>query len=93
MPRTLVKKTKKTAKEEPKKKQPETEEEEDTEEEKPVSSIKKPLEIDEPEPILPLEEKLDDDAVPVIDEEDAVGTEETGIDEEELDPFGDKWEQ
>ena len=97
MPRTLVKKTKKTTKEELKKKAPEvsdSEEDTETDEEEKVLPLKKAvIEIDEPEPIVAVDEKIEDDALPVTDDEDVLGSEEIAIDDEELDPFGDKWEE
>jgi hypothetical protein len=58
--------------------------------------IKKAVEIDEPEAVLGVEEKeekLDEDGMPITEEEDELGTDEAGIDDEEVNPFGDKWEE
>jgi hypothetical protein len=54
---------------------------------------KKLVEIYEPEPIVVnLEEKIEEDPlIPETEEED--GAEEATIDSEELNPFGDRWEE
>ncbi len=56
---------------------------------------KKPIEIDELEPAVILddkEEKLEEDPL-VAATETEEETEEIGIDAEELNPFGDRWEE
>lgn len=69
-----------------------------TEQEEQVEAFpktKKALEVDEPETILGLEEKeekLDEDGMPIVDDEES-GSDDSGIDDEELNPFGDKWEE
>ena len=51
-----------------------------------------PLEIDEPEAVIGLDEKPAEEDVLVTEEEaEELGLDETGM-EEELDPFNDKWE-
>lgn len=58
---------------------------------------KKVVEIEEPEAVIGVveekEEKLDEDGMPITEDEDEAGTEEAGIDDEEVNPFGDKWEE
>lgn len=49
------------------------------------------IDADELAPIVP--EKLDDDAEATEEGLAAEDTEEEGLDEEEINPFGDKWEQ
>lgn len=51
---------------------------------------KKPISIDEPESLLPQEEKTIDEEIvaPTVDED-----EEVTLDDEEVNPFGDKWEE
>lgn len=53
---------------------------------------KKPIEIYEPESIHGTEEKPDDDPLAVAIEDDD-GAEEISLDSEELNPFGDRWEE
>lgn len=57
------------------------------------SKNKKPIEIDEPEPIVgAVEEKIEEDPlIAAVEEEDS--SEEIGLDGEELNPFGDRWEE
>ena len=52
---------------------------------------KKPLEIDEPEVVAGVEEKAEEDPLAAATEED--GAEEMSLDGEELNPFGDRWEE
>lgn len=82
-----AKKTKKVA--------PVVEEHDETEEHHDVipSKTKKPIEIDEPEPIIGGEEKLEEDPLAVPTEDDELGGEELSLDGEELNPFGDRWEE
>ncbi len=55
---------------------------------------KKPLEIvDELEPVAVVEEKLEEDPLIAATEEDELGSEEISLDTEELNPFGDRWEE
>jgi len=57
-----------------------------------ASKLRKPLEIDEPE-LASADEKPEDDAPAVEGEEADALAEEASLDDEELNPFGDKWEQ
>jgi len=57
----------------------------------PKSASKKPLEIDVAEILPETDEKIDEEA-PVIGAEDEESEEGLSLDEEELNPFGDKWE-
>ncbi len=58
-----------------------------------LSKNKKPLEIDIPDEIItPIEEKTDEELAVTEDGEDASG-DELSLDDDELNPFGDKWEQ
>ena len=56
--------------------------------------VKKPIDLDIAEDAIPaLEEKaVDEESLAAEDAEDAA-TEEISLDDEELNPFGDKWEQ
>ncbi len=54
--------------------------------------VKKPIEIDEPEPTVAIDEKVEDDPlVGAVEEDDAA--DEISLDREELNPFGDRWEE
>lgn len=69
------------------------EEEEETETESDGPKSKKPIDIEavlEPAPII--EEKEEDIATPSEDS-DEFSTDELSLDDDELNPFGDKWEQ
>ncbi len=58
--------------------------------------VKKIIEVEDPEAILGVEEKeekLDEDGMPIVGEEDDANAEEATIDDEEVNPFGDKWEE
>ncbi|MBP6858540.1 MAG: hypothetical protein KBC33_01775 [Candidatus Pacebacteria bacterium] len=84
-----AKKTKKTA--------PAVEEHDEVEEHHedtlPVKA-KKPVEIDEPEPVLAVvDEKLEEDPLAAPAEDDELAGEELSLDGEELNPFGDRWEE
>ncbi|MFA6601416.1 MAG: hypothetical protein WCT02_00940 [Candidatus Paceibacterota bacterium] len=57
-----------------------------------ATKAKKAPEIDLIEEVLVTEEKVDPEAPVVEDGEDAEG-EEVTLDDEDLNPFGDKWEQ
>jgi hypothetical protein len=88
MAKTISKKVKKVAP----KKEEENEEEEEGGLAEPTSAKKKIVEIDEPEPMSGAhDEKMGDDDAPVSEDEDDLG--DDGIDDDEVDPFGDKWEQ
>jgi hypothetical protein len=61
---------------------------------------KKAIDIEEPEAVLGTalaveekEEKLDEDGMPITEEEDEAAADEAVIDDEEVNPFGDKWEE
>ncbi len=57
------------------------------------TKIKKPLEIDDIEPAaVGIEEKIEEDPLIAATEEDETA-EEAVIDGEELNPFGDRWEE
>lgn len=56
------------------------------------TKIKKPLEIEEHEPIIGIEEKPEEDPLAAPVEEDEAA-EELSLDGEELNPFGDRWEE
>ena len=57
----------------------------------PVKTIPiKPIELEETEVVVETEEKIAAD--PLIEETEA-DEEDAGLNEEDLDPFGDKWEQ
>ena len=62
----------------------------------PAVKANKPIEIDDPELLVGtlavLEEKTDDGTV-VSGEEGEVAADEASLDDDEVDPFGDKWEQ
>ncbi|MFA6315500.1 MAG: hypothetical protein WC648_04000 [Candidatus Paceibacterota bacterium] len=55
-----------------------------------LSKSKAPIELDEPESLSILDEKPETDPLATEDEADE-SAEEAGI-EDEIDPFGDKWE-
>ncbi len=60
-----------------------------------VVKSKKPLEIEIPEDVIEtaiVEEKADDESTVAEDAEEAAADEVT-LDDDELNPFGDKWEQ
>lgn len=57
-----------------------------------AGKVKKPIEIDEPEPAIAVEEKAEEDPLAVATEEDD-SAEEISLDGEELNPFGDRWEE
>ncbi len=62
--------------------------------EKSVKIEPKKIEADAPVMLPELEEKpVDDDVVPVAGEEEEESEEAPTLDDEELNPFGDKWEQ
>lgn len=71
----------------------EVQHDEETEVEILPSKNKKPIEVDEPEPaIAAVDEKLEEDPlIAAIEDDDAA--EEMSLDGEELNPFGDRWEE
>ncbi len=66
------------------------------EEDKPFVSkeaIKKTLDIDElVPPIVDTDEKIDDEAIIAPDTDGDIESDEPDLDDESLNPFGDKWE-
>lgn len=73
---------------------PEEEEEAETETEADGPKSKKSIDIEavlEPAPII--EEKVDDEIVTPTEDGDELSTDELSLDDDELNPFGDKWEQ
>lgn len=57
------------------------------------SKNKKPIEIDDHEPIIGGEEKVEEDPLIAPSEDDELVGEELSLDGEELNPFGDRWEE
>ena len=57
------------------------------------SKIKKPIEIDVIEAVLNIDEKIEPEVIVADEGAEEAATEELAIDDEEIDPFGDKWEQ
>jgi hypothetical protein len=57
-----------------------------------VAISKQPFIIDEPEVLIGVEEKVEDDGLPVAEDAEEEGEEAT-LDAEEINPFGDKWEE
>jgi len=62
---------------------------------KPAVKGKKSLEIELPEEpaVLSLEEKPEDETPVVAEDAEELAAEEVSLDDDELNPFGDKWEQ
>lgn len=60
-----------------------------------ATNIKKIIEIDITEETVPLDEKAEEETLAAEDAEDAedAAVEEITLDDDELNPFGDKWEQ
>lgn len=56
----------------------------------PEREIIKPIEIDDGDPLADPEIKIPDEGAA---EEEDLEAEEAGLNEEDLDPFGDKWEE
>lgn len=56
-----------------------------------VLKNKSSLEIEEPEAVVGLDEKPEEDPLEQVDDSDDTDLEEIGLDEE-IDPFNDKWE-
>lgn len=52
----------------------------------------KPIEIDEPEPIVSIDEKVEEDPLAMPTDEDD-SADEISLDGEEINPFGDRWEE
>jgi hypothetical protein len=79
------------------KKIPPAQAENDEEQEGPIALTstknKKPIEIEEPEAILPVDEKVADEDSPAVTEDEESVSEEVALDDEEVNPFGDKWEE
>ena len=57
-----------------------------------IGKSKKPLDLDDPELIPGTEEKIEDDDPLAEDAADENSDDEASIDEEDVNPFGDKWE-
>ncbi len=55
--------------------------------------VKKPIEIDLPEEPAVIEEKLVEEDPLAAEETEEAAVEEITLDDDELNPFGDKWEQ
>lgn len=70
----------------------ETHDEDESLEKKPIS-IKKPVELDIAEDVLPLEDKEDPESAEAAEDAEDAANDEVGLDDDELNPFGDKWEQ
>lgn len=59
-----------------------------------MSQTKKTIELDLPEDTVPVtEEKIIDDESPAAEDAEDAAADEISLDDEELNPFGDKWEQ
>ncbi len=58
-----------------------------------AGKIKKVIEVELGDEIVAPLEKLDDDAPVVSEDGEELSTDELGLDEEEINPFGDKWEE
>ena len=56
------------------------------------SKVKKPAEIDAADILPEVDEKLIDEENPVLPLEDEEAEDAPGLDDEDLNPFGDKWE-
>lgn len=56
-----------------------------------ILKTKMPIELDEPEVAIAVEEKTEDELLNAEEETDELGLDDAGL-EEELDPFNDKWE-
>ena len=52
----------------------------------------KPIEVDIPEPIIGIDEKPEVDPLLSDEETEDSPAEEAGLDDDEVNPFGDKWE-
>ena len=90
MPHNRATKTKQKSKLAEKKPADETEEHE---EEGASAKTPKIVEIDEPEPVIgAVEEKLEDEAPVVTEDDELLSSDDAGLDDEEVDPFGDKYE-
>lgn len=82
----------KSKKIEPAKPAPEHDDEEQEEAVADAPKIKKVIEVDDHEPAIVGDEKLDDDA-PVPGDDENLSSDDASLDDEELNPFGDKWEE
>ncbi|MEN9912673.1 MAG: hypothetical protein RLY66_81 [Candidatus Parcubacteria bacterium] len=72
----------------------EHDEAEEHREDAPAAKAKKPIEIEEHEPILGgTDEKVEEDPLAAPAEDDELAGEELSLDGEELNPFGDRWEE
>ena len=60
---------------------------------KTKEATKKPIEIEIREDAAQSEEKTDSEIPAAADEQEELATEEASLDDDELNPFGDKWEQ
>lgn len=58
-----------------------------------IAKNKKILEVDEIEPAIVIEEKIEEDPLIAIIEDEEGSAEEITLDNEELNPFGDRWEE
>ena len=58
-----------------------------------TAKVRAPIEIEEPETAVPLEEKGHADIVGAVEETEEVESDEPSLDDEDLNPFGDRWEQ
>lgn len=55
--------------------------------------LKKGGEIELPEEPIAIDEKVLDEELPIAEDVDDAEGSEIGLDDEEINPFGDKWEQ
>ncbi len=55
--------------------------------------IKKAIEVELGDEVVAPLEKLEDDAPAAAEDGDELSTDELSLDEEEINPFGDKWEE
>lgn len=67
-----------------------TKSEDDEEEVIQKKTISKPIEVEEDDPIIETDKAQDDS---LAEGEDIDDGDDAGLNEEDLDPFGDKWEQ
>jgi hypothetical protein len=57
------------------------------------SILKKPVDLDIVETAIGIDEKIDPEAPLIDDSSEESASDEMGIDEEDVNPVGDKWEQ
>jgi hypothetical protein len=88
-----VKDLKKTSKKAPVKPAIDDIEEKDEETEISSSKVKKPLEIDAADMLPEVEEKVIEEEVAILSTDDEDSEESGGLDPDDLNPFGDKWEE